>query len=264
MVRLIYKLIIPTESKHVTAEIGLDRMPSLHSLTIKNAPCTFSGASLPNLLVLVVQAKGYDFQIDIDDIPKEIRRIKLTWLALIQHHKASTLFSYLEEVALSDVSISNLAPGCLLAPQLGSLIIEDPLDNYDRDLSSELDILCTNGLTFGSSSLHHLELRGMGLTSRMSRNFPQLYNLKTLDLFHCQIMPEFLTLLSTPRQLDFFLPHLQRITIGGRGIKRTADILAEFHRQCAANRPSLEVLINSSASLRSSHDPLQRRRFHHV
>jgi hypothetical protein len=244
MARLIYKLIILTEFDHVIAEIGLGRMPALHSLSIINAPCSLSGASLPNLRVLFVQATGYDFQIDINDIPKEIRQIALTWLALTQHHKASTLFSYLEEVTLSDVSISNLSPGCLLAPQLGRLVLEDELDDYDRDLSSELDILCTNGLIFGSSSLRHLELRGMGLTSSISRNLPQLHYLKTLYLFHCRIMPEFLTLLSTPRQLDFFLPHLRRITIGGRGIKQNAGILAEFQRQCTLNRPSLEILID--------------------
>jgi hypothetical protein len=89
-------------------------MPSLQSLTIINIPCSLSKASLPNLLDLVVTAAGDEFQIDIDDIPEQIRRVELNWLTLGQYRQASTLpriFPNLEEVTLSDVSISALAPG---------------------------------------------------------------------------------------------------------------------------------------------------------
>jgi hypothetical protein len=100
-------------------------------------------------------------------------------------------FPDLEEVALSDILISTLDPECILAPQLRKLMLEDEFDNYSHNISSDLDILCTNNLTLGSASLYHLELRGMGLTSRISRNLSQLPNLEILDILHRGITPEF-------------------------------------------------------------------------
>jgi hypothetical protein len=227
--------------------IELGSMPHLQSLTTSYIPYSFHGSILPQLLYLEATGPTLASQIDIDDLPGQIQVLKLYQYSLRQRRKTPASprqFPNLYELALVDVSISDLLPGCIMAPKLENFHFGDDIEEEYLDPAPILQIFCSDGTAFESTSIRKLTIGGMELGPGIASYMRRLHNLHTLELFSCGIWRECIEPLWTSSgHTIVFLPSLRVLSLQhSEGIDGD-DEFAEMREKCAAARPSLKVFI---------------------
>jgi len=131
-------------------------MPYLRSLTMSDTPCSLNGANLPSLLYLEASChedrygRPHTFDwIDINDIPSQIRVLKLRGYTLHQRRTSPRHFPDLYELNLGVKS--NLIPESIMAPKLKTFSLFHKAPNDDYDVTPELITFWLNGLPLRSA-----------------------------------------------------------------------------------------------------------------
>jgi hypothetical protein len=219
-------------------------MPHLQHFTITNIPYSFDGAVLPQLRYLEAIAPEVYSPFDIDDIPNQIEVLKLCQYSLC--HRRNTLaaprhFPNLNELELIDVSISDSLMGCIMAPKLDDL----SLDEYNSfDLTPMLQTLWHKGIPLGSTLLQNLTIRQGEFGPDTTPYMRQLDNLQTLKLISCTIWTTSLAPLWTfSENIPLFLPCLRSLVMEYSTSADGDHKFAEMSKECAAARPSLKLYI---------------------
>jgi hypothetical protein len=219
-------------------------MPLLRSLVSRAITPSFNDAMLPNLQYLNLDGLGRNVQIDIDDIPTQIRHLRLDGYGLRQRSKTSIsprLFPDLEVLVLIDVSTSDLMPECMVAPSLTSLALVDYARVYSHNPSRHFETLWINGPPFGSTLLQELRLEGIRFNSHFIQYFQQLLNLQELDIIYCKIPKEIIVPICAS-----FPPSLIMLYV--RSLARECDCFnsPEVLQMLEESRPSLELEVRIS------------------
>jgi hypothetical protein len=217
-------------------------MPLLRSLVSRAITPSFKNAILPNLQYLNLDGLGRNVQIDIDDIPTQIRHLGLHGYDLRQRNKTSIsprLFPDLEVLVLVDVLISDFMPECIVAPSLTRLSLIDGAKEYCRNTSRHLETLWINGPPFGSTLLQELQLEGIRFNSHFIQYLQELLNLRELNIIDCKIPKEIFAPIcaSFPPSLIMLRVHSLTRECDGFNSPEFLQKLGEF-------RPSLKLELN--------------------